>query len=659
LQYRDEIDGLRAIAISSVILFHSGVSVFSGGYVGVDIFFVISGYLITKIIADEIDQGRFTFVAFYARRARRILPALFFMTAIVSAACLVLLLPPDLFKYGKILVFTIVFGANFRLSAERAYFDDETSENPLLHMWSLSVEEQFYLVWPVLLLLIVRLRSSKGPLVLGLFAASLAVSAALVHWMPRSAFYHLPSRGFELLIGAALALGLVPQFRSRRLAEAACWAGLGVMAIAVLLFDSETPFPGFAALVPTLGCALVIHATTSHPLAAARVLSLGPVVYLGRISYSLYLWHWPLIAIPSYVLMRKLTGLEATAAIAASVALAAFSLHFIERPFRRPQPAALPAGRASRFLTLIRNPRVLQGLAAASILIACGSYFQSSAGASWRLPREALAIAAQKRDFQLVTFCGSYKKSRSNFYECSWGEPARRGELPVILWGDSHADHYLPGIVEVFGSGKFLMTPACPPVALPGRSPSFADPIRYCAENNAKALQTILAERPAVVALGGIWSRIANAPELAEFVRAMTETLVRNGSKVLILGQAPPQSQHSLRCEGIRRYLGLPHSKCGRIERAKIDPNLWAAEAVLASAQNRDVAYYSPADLFCDQAYCYASSNGRWLYADGHHLNAEGGRLTAAPIRAAVSALKGETISAGSSQKAGEQPLRN
>jgi peptidoglycan/LPS O-acetylase OafA/YrhL len=659
LHYRAEIDGLRAIAISSVILFHSGVSLFSGGYVGVDIFFVISGYLITKIVADEIEQGRFTFVAFYARRARRILPALFFMAAIVSAVCLVFLLPPDLYKYGKILVFTIVFGANFRLSAERAYFDDETRENPLLHMWSLSVEEQFYLVWPVLLLLIMRLRGSKGPVVLGLFVASLAASAALVHWMPRSAFYHLPSRGWELLIGAALALGLIPQFRTRLIAEAACWAGLGLMAISVFLFDSETPFPGLAALLPTLGCALVIHATTSRALAAARMLSLGPVVYLGRISYSLYLWHWPLIAIPSYVLMRKLTGLETAAAIAASVALAAFSLHFVERPFRKPQPAALPTARASRFLVLIRNPRVLQGVAAASILVACGTYFQSSAGASWRLPREALPIAAQKRDFQLVTLCGSYKKSKSNFYECSWGEPERGVKLPAILWGDSHADHYLPGIVEVFGAGKFLLTPSCPPVALPDRSPSFATPIRNCAENNAKALQTILAERPSVVVLAAAWSRIANTPELAEFMKAMTATLVRNGSKVLILGQAPPQRPQSLRCEGIRLYLGLASLDCGRIERAKIDPIYETVEAVLASVRSRDVAYYSPIDLFCDQAYCYASSNGRWLYADSHHLNTEGGRSTAATIRAAASALKGERISAGADQKPEEAPLHN
>ncbi len=664
MQYRDEIDGLRAIAISSVILFHSGASLFSGGYVGVDIFFVISGYLITKIIADEMMEGRFTFVAFYARRARRILPALFFMAAVVSAVCLFVFLPPDLYKYGKTLVFTIVFGANFRLSAERGYFDEDTRENPLLHMWSLSVEEQFYLVWPVLLLLIVRTQRRIGPVVLALFAVSFAISAAFVHWMPRSAFYHLPSRGWELLTGAALALGLVPGFPSKRLAEIACWAGLALMALSVLLFDSATPFPGFAAMLPTFGCALAIHATTHRRPAAARLLSAKPVVFLGKISYSLYLWHWPLIAIPSYLLMRELTGREALAAIALSIAIAAFSWRFVERPFRKATPRLAPAPggafqrRRSVLAAMIGNPRVLQAVAAASVLIACGSYFQMSAGASWRLSPQALVIAAQKRAFQLETFCGEFKKSKTDFYECSWGKPSS-GETPVILWGDSHADHYLPAIVEVFSSGKFLMTPSCPPVALPGRSPRFAQAIRHCAENNSKALQAILAERPGVVVLAGVWSRITDAPELAAFVKDMTEQLTRQGSKVLILGQVPGYSAHSLRCEGIRLYLGLPYKDCGRTERAKVEQSLEATAAALAAAQNRNVRYYSPTGVFCDETHCYASSAGRWLYADGHHLNSEGGRLTAPTIRAAVAALKAEMISATAPQQPGDAAVNN
>ncbi len=663
MHYREEIDGLRAIAISSVILFHSGASLFSGGYVGVDIFFVISGYLITKIIADEMREGRFTFIAFYARRARRILPALFFMAAIVSALCLIVLLPPDLYKYGKTLGFTIVFGANFRLSAERGYFDEDTRENPLLHMWSLSVEEQFYFVWPVLLLLIVRTQRRIGPVVLCLFAVSFAISAAFVHWMPRSAFYHLPSRGWELLTGAALALGLVPALATKRLAEIACWAGLALMALPVFLFDNATPFPGFAAVLPTIGCALALHATTHRRLAAARVLSAKPVVFLGKISYSLYLWHWPLIAIPSYLFMRELTGLEASLAILLSIAIAAFSWRFVEQPFRKATPRL--AGAAGAFqrrmpvlAAMVRNSRVLQAVAAASVLIACGSYFQMSGGASWRLSPEALVIAAQKRAFQIETFCGAYTKSKANFYECSWGKPAS-GETPVILWGDSHADHYLPAVVEVFSSGKFLMTPSCPPVALPGRSPAFVQGIRNCAENNAKALQAILSERPSFVVLAGVWTRIADAPELAAFVKEMTETLTRQGSKVLILGQVPGYSAHSLRCEGMRLYLGLPYKDCGRVERAKVERSLEATASALAAAQSRNVGYYSPTDVFCDESSCYASKAGRWLYADGHHLNSEGGRLTAATIRHAVSALRADMVSAKAPQQPGEAQVDN
>ena len=502
MQYRDEIDGLRAIAITAVVLFHAGAGLFPGGYVGVDIFFVISGYLITKIVADEVKDSRFTFASFYARRARRILPALFFMALVVSALCVIFLLPPDLYKYGKILVFTTVFGANFRLSGERGYFDEETGDNPLLHMWSLSVEEQFYLVWPALLLLIMRTQRGTRLAVPVLFAVSLAVSIAFVHWMPRSAFYHLPSRGWELLTGAALALGLVPRLSSLRLAQAVSWAGLAMMALSILLFTRETPFPGFAALLPALGCAFVIHAATAHQTTAARLLSLRPAVFVGKISYSLYLWHWPLIALPSYLLMRELKGPEAALSVALAFVLAAFSWRFVERPFRR--PGSPSSARAVSFAIL--NRRAFAAFGVAALLIALGSYVQESGGVSWRLPPEALAVAAQKRAFQLETFCDSYKKSETSLYECSWGK-ADSSTAPVVLWGDSHADHYLPAIVKVFSSGRFYLTPGCQPVTLPARSPDFSNDIRNCAENNLKVIKAILAERPAIVVLAGLWGR--------------------------------------------------------------------------------------------------------------------------------------------------------
>ncbi len=658
MQYREEIDGLRAIAITAVILFHAGSGLFSGGYAGVDIFFVISGYLITKIVADELKEGRFTFAAFYARRARRILPALFFMMLIVSAVCLVILLPPDLFKYGKILVFTTVFGANFRLSAERGYFDDETRENPLLHMWSLSVEEQFYLVWPVLLLLIMRTGRGTRLAVPILFAASLAVSIALVHWMPRSAFYHLPSRGWELLTGAALALGLVPRLSSQRLAQAVSWAGLAMMALTIFLFSRSTPFPGLAALLPTLGCAFVIYAATAHETPATRLLSLKPVVFMGKISYSLYLWHWPLIALPSYLLMRELKAPEAALSVALAIALAAFSWRFIEQPFRKP---GLPSS-AGLFSLPLLNGRAFAALGVAALLVAIGGYVQESGGAGWRLPPQALVVAAQKRSFQLETLCDTYKRSKNDLYECVWGKPDS-GKVPVVLWGDSNADHYLSAIVKVFSSGKFYLTPGCPPVTLPDRSPDFAKSMRNCAENNFEVMKAILAERPAIVVLAGLWGRVTSTSkdtgELKTFMKSMTAKLNGEGAKVLILGQAPAHDGSAMRCEGLRLYLGLRHEACGRIERAVVDKVNEPARIALTSAESADVRFYSPSDVFCDQFYCYASKAGRWLYADGHHLNAEGGALTSETIQSAVSALKSGIRSAQALPAERQQPMNN
>ena len=657
MQYRSEIDGLRAIAIIQVILFHSGVSVFSGGYVGVDIFFVISGYLITRIVADEIKEGSFTFVSFYAKRARRILPALFFMILIVTALCFIVLLPADLFKYGKMLVFTTVFGANFRLSAQRGYFDGEMRENPLLHMWSLSVEEQFYFVWPMLLLLILQTQRRRRLFVPALLFASFAVSVALTQWLPRSAFYHLPSRGWELLVGASLALGLVPRPDSLRAAQTMSWAGLVMMLCPLFLFDRQTPFPGFAALLPTLGCALVIHATASHRTPVARILSCQPFVFTGKISYSLYLWHWPLIALASYLLLREAAPWESAIAIALSVAIAIFSWRFVEQPFRRPsfrpapQRAEAPLRIADSVAFQMRslNRSAYGGFALAVLFVACGTYIQQSKGAGWRLSPEALAAAAQRREYLLHTVCGSYQKSRSDLYECDWG--AHRGSrLPVIVWGDSHADHYLPALVKTFHAGKLFMTPSCPPAVLLNITPNFTANIRNCSDNNIEVLKRILAEPPEVVVLGAAWigsaSKPASVAELKTFIQNLTAELYRAGSKVLILGQVPIQPQ--TRCEALHVHLGIEYTDCGRIERAEFDHLNRPIVQALTSAESKNVLYYSPMDVFCDKVYCYASKYGKLLYSDGYHLNAEGGLLTAQTIKTAILALNaGERDSEG------------
>lgn len=275
-EYRREIDGLRGVAISSVVIFHCNEALFPGGFAGVDVFFVISGFLITSIILADHSQDRFALKNFYARRARRILPAAFFMAAITTVAAAILLTPLDLAAYGKTLVHTILFASNFSLAAEPSYFDTASQTNLLLHMWSLSVEEQFYLLWPLLLTATLSVKSpnARRGFFIALFIVSLAYSQWILPSNPRASFYMLPSRAWELLLGAFLALEVVPACRSRRLANFIAAAGLLLIAASLFLLSPQVPFPGFAALLPCAGAACFIYANTGQSTWAGRMLSL-------------------------------------------------------------------------------------------------------------------------------------------------------------------------------------------------------------------------------------------------------------------------------------------------------------------------------------------------------------------------------------------------
>lgn len=338
MQYRREIDGLRALAVIPVILFHAGVESFGGGFVGVDIFFVISGYLITTIILDELAAGTFSIVRFYERRARRILPALFLVMAVSFVLAWLSLLPSDMKDFSKSLVAVSVYASNFLFWIESGYFDTAAELKPLLHTWSLAVEEQFYLVFPVFLILSWRL--GKKSIVALLGVASIA-SLAAAQWgalhQPTATFFLLHTRGWELAIGSFVAL----HFSRKNCYEPSLYvqqvlslAGLALIAYATFAFGKTTPFPSLYALVPTIGTALIMLFAWPQTY-VGRVLGSKPLVGIGLVSYSAYLWHQPLFAFarhrslgePSTAIFAGLTVL--------TICLAIVSWRFIERPFRR------------------------------------------------------------------------------------------------------------------------------------------------------------------------------------------------------------------------------------------------------------------------------------------------------------------------------------
>jgi peptidoglycan/LPS O-acetylase OafA/YrhL len=324
LKYRADVDGLRAVAVIAVVLYHAFPNLVPGGFVGVDTFFVISGYLITGIIISGLDSpAGFSFADFYARRVRRIFPALILVLSATLAVGVAIFLPSELTSLAKNAIASAFFSANFMLLSEAGYFDLAAHLKPLLHLWSLGIEEQFYLAWPLALWLTPR--KWRGTMIAVVITASFALNVTLVRSHPQATFYLPLTRTWELMAGALLVGVTIKGNRLREIVGA-----LGVVCgITFFTYSDRTTFPGWAALVPVLGAGLTIlgqgsvfsRIVLSHPLVAA----------IGRISYPLYLWHWPLLVFPRTYLFRPLTTGESVLAIVAATALAWLTYQFVER----------------------------------------------------------------------------------------------------------------------------------------------------------------------------------------------------------------------------------------------------------------------------------------------------------------------------------------
>ena len=339
MHYRAEVDGLRALAVVPVILFHAGFQIFSGGFVGVDVFFVISGYLITTIIINEMDEGRFSLANFYLRRAKRILPVLFFVMLVCLPFAGLILMPLDMKDFSQSLIAVSTFSSNILFWRESGYFEPDADLKPLLHTWSLAVEEQYYIVFPLLLMIAWRLGRRWVLTMLALvFALSLAAAEWAAYNRPSAAFYLLPTRGWELLIGAFAAFYLQKREVTLPVSakQAGSFLGLALILYAIFTYDEATLFPGLHALAPTIGTVLVILFATPGTW-INQLLSTKAFVGLGLISYSAYLWHQPLFAFTRYGSIEDPPAQVMLALSALTIPLAYLSWRFIEKPFRRPE----------------------------------------------------------------------------------------------------------------------------------------------------------------------------------------------------------------------------------------------------------------------------------------------------------------------------------
>jgi peptidoglycan/LPS O-acetylase OafA/YrhL len=334
--YRPDIDGVRAIAVLVVVLYHAQFAAFSGGYVGVDVFFVISGFLITRLVRDEIRAGTFSFARFYERRARRLFPAMFFTFLVSSGGAYLVLTPEYLRNFGGSLLYSALSLSNVFFWLETGYFDLAAHTKPLLHMWSLSVEEQFYLFWPALLVFSVKKYDRLVPygIVIAGVVNLLATIALRQH--PAAIFYLTPFRIVEFCIGGVMVWLVALQPRNKLMLEPLVPIGLGLVLYAVFTYDEKTVFPGLAVLPPCLGTALLIYAGTARY--AGLVLRNPLSVWLGLISYSVYLIHWPIIVFFGQLSMGSLPETAKYGIVIASIAVAALMYRYVETPFRRPAP---------------------------------------------------------------------------------------------------------------------------------------------------------------------------------------------------------------------------------------------------------------------------------------------------------------------------------
>lgn len=504
-RYRPDVDGLRAIAVLAVVLYHFGSTAFrttyvGNGYVGVDIFYVISGYLITSLIAKDLKEGRFSIVSFYERRIRRIFPALFTVLLFCFLVAAVLLIPTEMVRFGQGLLATTFFVSNFyfwRTAKPRGYFDSGVSTQPLLHTWSLSVEEQFYLFFPLTLFVLFRLAKKQTKAILILLCA---VSFALNLWMTQhqsiAAFYSSAPRAWELLTGSLLALYAVPVLRLRILRELTALLGIVMILAAAGLPIKVTQFPGTFVLLPSVGTWLVIYAGQAGSTFVGRLLSLRPVTFIGIISYSLYLWHWPIIVFTKHLPFRLTNWEEVATVLVGSTLLAFLSFEFIERPFRG---SRTPFSRRQIFAF---------GCTATAASIVLGVVLVRSQGLPQRYDartRQLIAGNVERMD-DYDPSCGNWGNdipSADGIRLCDLGAQSPR---KVLVFGDSFAEQLYPAVKQLYNRGELQshgVVTAFHPGCLPDRHLNYWKTPGYHCDSFAKyALQRAQRDDIDVVFIG-------------------------------------------------------------------------------------------------------------------------------------------------------------
>ncbi len=651
--FRPDVEGLRAVAVLAVLLYHAGVPFAGGGYVGVDVFFVISGFLITGLLVRELEKtGTLSLARFYSRRAKRLLPLTVVVLAVVAVLSRLLFDPVRMEEVSIGIVAAGLYFMNWLLAARAAdYFAAGLEASPVQHFWTLAVEEQFYLVWPVLILAAAWWGRRAGlglrPVLAAAFAAvvlsSLAYGVYSTQTQAGAAYFSTLTRGWELALGGLLAL--VPASRFGRLPRAAAGvmsaAGLAAIAFATVRFDDDTLFPGHAALVPTLGTAAIIAAglatTTAGP---SRLLTLGPVRHVGRISYSWYLWHWPPLVFAAAI-WGELSPLEGVAVLAVSYVPALLTNRLVEKPFLRsetlsryPRKALALGGACTAcsvalgLLLLAATPAVPEApeneVAGAAALR--GGYSpQKSAEAVHPTPREA-----EKKDNRPRMYADGchldLEETRSP--DCVYGNPS--SGTTVVLFGDSHAMQWFPALEELAKERDWRLLgfskSACPPADIKVYSTGLRREYRECEEWRGRTLERIVQkENPDLVVTSmlnryraredgkGLPDKASNEAVVEGYASTLKK-LRSTGAPVAVIEDVPSPDKDIPEC--VSRSLGRLQD-CAFPRGVALDQPRVNAEA---AERVEGASLIDPTSVVCPEKTCPAVIGDALVYRNGAHL---------------------------------------
>lgn len=641
MKYRADIDGLRTIAVVPVLFYHAGLGL-PGGFIGVDVFFVISGFLITFLITSELHENRFSILNFYERRARRLFPALFAMLLVTLVASMIIMVPSDLEDFGKSMLSTTLFAGNIWFYLQEGYFNEAAELQPLLHTWSLGVEEQYYLIFPLILIALnlilgyKRLFFCVSMLALGSFVASIAMLPS----KPEATFFLPHLRAWELLVGSLLGLatwrGWVSSFlKSLPIVHLLSLLGLTAIIWPMLRYDPETPFPALAALPPVLGATILIATGSNRQSIVARLLSVRPMVFIGKLSYSLYLWHWPVISLAFYM-NGKLSPLQGAGCLLISMVLSYVSLRFVEQPFRNRQ-------------RIDRKAIFVCSFGAIAVSLSAGFALGKLDGLPYRMEPEFLKLADSSNYLHDRRDCHFVTPERGKTGDvCLRGAPQTDATFALI--GDSHADAISPaifGAAAELGLAGFQYTDAGF-VPLPGVTRS-----GQSNEDSIEAMLAFLDERPSVntLILTGYWQHAFtgytyrhagmvladdnyDGSGSAYNPKAATEGLVRlaarlQNRRIILLDDVPTGEGLHIRAQ--LRLMRFNVDQVGGLTRLESEEQRQAYEPYLIEAANRvENLQYRPffRDM-CGAEICDLFDGDVLLYLNGDHLSWNGSlRLT-------------------------------